>query len=358
MKKVFLLCFLSLFVYACDVVETTSKTAHELIPPEAKAKSRETAMRQPLTMLGEMTKTYGTKKLYVQCEQAGDVTGAGVASGAEIPLDVTDMIKTAVNSVGGNIYYIPYNPNYIIGQARAGYKDPKSKVTPNLVISGAITEFDRALAGTEKKLDFTFPGKDISGGLGGGKGENLSQITFDINLIDYETMTMIPKMQAVNTVLVTRGKADVGVGFQIFGAALGYTSGIKYVQGRHAAVRNLVELSILEVIGRYLNLPYWRYLPEQKPDPLVIDNLKSSFRRTDQKGQIITIQTLLTKYGYKVDPTGTFDATTVDALKKFKAKNMNLSNANIDEDTFIALYVNIPIAGETPVMITPDQPQS
>ena len=61
-----------------------------------------------------------------------------------------------------------------------------------------------------------------------------SQITLDMNLIDYDTMTMVPKMQAINTVTVTRGKRDAGVGFQIFGVALGYTSGVKIVQGRHS----------------------------------------------------------------------------------------------------------------------------
>lgn len=351
MKKVMLLCLLSLFLFACGVPETMTKRADEMIPAEAKAQARETAMRQPLTMLGEMTRVYGTKKLYVQCEQAGDVTGAGLASQAEIPLDFTEMIKTAVNSVGGNIFYVPYNPNYIIGQERTGYNIPKSKITPNLVVSAGITEFDRALVGTDRKLDLQLPGSQVSGGLGGGSGDTLSQITLDVNLIDYDTMTMIPRMQAINTVLVSRGKREGGFGMQIFGAALGYTSGVKTVQGRHAAVRNLVELSVLEVLGRYLNLPYWRYLPEQRPDPLVVGNLKSSFMRTDEKGQILTIQTLLTKYGYRVEPTGVMDAQTQEALKQFKSKSMNLGDSTVDPDTFIALYVNIPVAEDVPVKV-------
>ncbi len=72
-------------------------------------------------------------------------------------------------------------------------------------------------------------------------------------------------MQAIKTVTVRRGKADANVGFEIFGAALGYKSSVKTVQGRHVAVRALVEMSVLEVIGRYLNLPYWRFLPDANP---------------------------------------------------------------------------------------------
>lgn len=345
MRKILLLCFLSLFIYACDVVESTYKSPQEMLPPEAKPTARQTAMRQPLALLGEMSKVYGAKKLYIQCERFGDDTGAGMASGAEIPLDILEMIKTSVNSVGGNVFYVPYNPNYIIGQERTGYAKPKSKITPNIIISGAITEFDRALVGTDRKMDVGLPGKHASGGFGGGKGDTLSQITLDINLIDYDTMTMIPKMQAINTVMVSRGKKDAGFGFEIFGASLGYQSGVKYVQGRHAAVRALVELSVLESIGRYLNLPYWRYLPENKPDPLVIDNIRSSFSRTEEKGKVMTIQALLTKYGHKIEPTGSVDPQTEEALRKFKAKFMNIQNSNIDEETFIALYINIPVAG-------------
>ncbi len=87
------------------------------------------------------------------CERVGDDTGAGVASGAEIPIDITEMIKTALNGIGGNVYYVPYNPNYIIGQERTGYNKPKGKITPNLVVSGGITEFGRALASTDRGFD-------------------------------------------------------------------------------------------------------------------------------------------------------------------------------------------------------------
>lgn len=356
-KNIFLIFLLSIFVCSCAVVESTYKSAEELKPPEAKPQTRETAMRQPLAMLGEMTKIYGTKKLYIQCEKAGDDTGASVASGAEIPIDITEMIKSAVNSIGGNVYYVPYNPNYLVGQERTGYAKPKGKITPNLLISGGITEFDRALVSTDRKLDLSIPGSDASGGIGGGKGDTLSQITLDINLIDYDTMTMIPKMQAINTVTVMRGKREGGIGFQIFGSALGYSSGVKIVQGRHAAVRALVELSVLEVIGRYLNLPYWRLLPEAKPDPVVVDNLKDSFNRTDKNGQIITIQKLLTMYGFDVEQNGIYDAQTQEAVRKFKSQYMNLNDTHIDDETFLALYVNVPIYNKSNISVISESKQ-
>ena len=342
-KKLLTIFLLNVFLFSCAVMESTYKSPEELMPQQAKPEARETAMRKPLAVLGEMTKVYSTKKLYIQCEKAGDETGASIASGAEIPIDITEMIKTAVNSIGGNVYYVPYNPNYLVGQARTGYVQPKGKITPNLLMSGGITEFDRSLVSTDRKLDLSLPGTDVSGGLGGGKGDTLSQITLDINLIDYDMMTMIPKMQAINTVMVSRGKREGGIGFQIFGAALGYTSGVKIVQGRHAAVRALVELSVLEVIGRYLNLPYWKLIPEAKADAVVVDNLKNSFNKTDKKGQIITIQKLLTLYGYDIEQNGTFDAKTEQAMRDFRSKYLNLQDSKIDEDSFIALYVNVSI---------------
>ncbi len=351
-RDIFLIFLLNVLLYSCAVVESTYKSAEELRPPEAKPQARETALRQPLAMLGEMTRIYGTKKLYIQCEKAGDDTGASVASGAEIPIDITEMIKSAVNSIGGNVYYVPYNPNYLIGQERTGYVKPKGKITPNLLISGGITEFDRALVSTDRKLDLSLPGSDASGGIGGGKGDTISQITLDINLIDYDTMTMIPKMQAINTVTVMRGKKEGGIGFQIFGAALGYSSGVKFVQGRHAAVRALVELSVLEVIGRYLNLPYWRLLPEAKPDPVVVDNLKNSFDRSDKEGQIITVQKLLTLYGFDVAQNGLYDAQTQEAVRQFKTQYMNLNDTQLDNETFLALYINVPLDDKSNISVT------
>jgi hypothetical protein len=343
MMRIIGVLILAVMLSACAVAESSFKKVDELVPATAAPQAKETSFQQPLLMLGKMAKTYGTKKLYVQCERVGDDTGAGQASGAEIPIDITEMIKTALNGIGGNVFYVPYNPNYIIGQERTGYKAPKGRITPNLVVSGAITEFDRALASTDRSLDLSIPGNTVSGGVGGGKGDTLSQITLDINLIDYDTMTMIPRMQAVNTVTVRRGKADSMIGFELFGAALGYKSGVKTVQGRHAAVRALVEMSVLEVVGRYLNLPYWRFLPNSKPDAVIMDNLKSMYKATDAKGRTMTVQKLLTMYGYSVQPSGNTDAPTTDALRQFKTKYMQRQDANVDEETFISLYVNVPL---------------
>ena len=163
-------------------------------------------------------------------------------------------------------------------------------------------------------------------------------------------MTMVPKMQAINTVTVTRGKREGGVGFQIFGAALGYTSGVKIVQGRHAAVRALVELSILEVIGRYLNLPYWRLVPEAKPDAIVAENLKNSFAKADKNGQIATVQKLLGMYGFDIDQNGTLAPKTEEALRKFKAQYMNRQDDRTDEDTFFLHFTLTFLSAVRPVI--------
>jgi hypothetical protein len=103
---------------------------------------------------------------------------------------------------------------------------------------------------------------------------------------------------------------------------------------------------MIQIMGKYLNLPYWRLLPNGTPDPLIIDNVTADFYSMDNTQKIIKIQECLALNGYSVALNGVLDDNTVTALKDFKAKHPE-ATGNIDKATFLALYSSIPISRQS-----------
>jgi hypothetical protein len=326
----------------------------ETTPPEAKV----TSYTEALGQLGLMTEIYGTQVLKIQSNPIGDVTGTSMSTGGEIPRDITEMVKSSLNSIGGNVVFIPYDPAFIQNQMVTGYSNFENKVIPDVILSGGITEFDRGLvtrgentdvsAGTEiKGVPEALPSGDVKLRYGGSGKQGLARITLDFNLLDFETMTGIPKMNTVNTMEVHKAVAGKELGISLFGQTFGLKGSVKKVQGRHDAVRLLVELSMIEIVGKHLALPYWRLLGDDaRPDKVVMDAISRYYYSLTQPDVVASVQEWLYLYGYDVPISGVLDETTAAALKEVYP-SFDPSTGVIDEDTFTYVYVNIPVDNQT-----------
>ena len=66
-----------------------------------------TTYTEALMKLGMMSTIYETETIKVQSIPIYDNTGASVPTGGEIPKDISEMVKSTLNSIGGNLIYIP-----------------------------------------------------------------------------------------------------------------------------------------------------------------------------------------------------------------------------------------------------------
>jgi hypothetical protein len=344
---------LSLLLCSCASIDP-AKVDVEL--PETAPEVKVTNYTQALKDLGMMTEIYDTGPLKIQSNPIGDNTGTSGATGGEIPRDITEMLKSSLNSIGGNVIFIPYDPAFIQNQMVTGYSNFDTKLIPDVVVSGGITEFDRGLETRGKNTDFGVeasftnapswaPSKSVAIDYGEGGKTGLSRITLDFNLLDFKTMAGISRMNTVNSMEVTKALSEKELGITLFGPTFGRKGSIKKVQGRHAAVRLLVEVSMIQMVGKHLVLPYWRVLGDGvEPDEVVMTALKKSYYRMTDPQRIYNAQQWLFLYGYDVRPSGTMDAATQAALQQYKP---GVSAGTVDVDTFVALYVNLPIDEKT-----------
>jgi hypothetical protein len=329
------------------------------IPSEPPA-PKITEFDQALRDLGKMTQIYDTYSIAIQSIVVGDETGIALAREAEgeIPQRISEMTNSALNAVGGKVVFIPYIPNYINSMHTIGYPSAGKKILPNVILSGGITEFDRGLEIRGKNTDMGFSTKSISGAptwfdsqtisLDSSLAEKTSvaTITLDSNLLDFQTVSGIPGIQAVNTIKVYKTNSEKELSFSLFGPSFGLKGTIQKVQGRHAAVRLLVQLNTIEVIGKLYNLPYWKLLPNFATNDLIVAELRTDFRKWSEVTRTIKFQEMLYLHGQNVPVSGVFDERTRQALQLFAPAAAG-KNILPDAELFVQLYTSIPITNET-----------
>lgn len=320
--------------------------------PKDMPEVKETSFDQPLSELGKMTQVYG-KRVYIQGKDITDMTGLSVYGYGEIPGDITEMTKSALNAIGGNVVYIPYSPVFINNQMVTGYSNFQGKLIPDVVLSGGITEFDRGLETRGSNTDFGVttkpfnvnqhwvPGDTISVDYSQEDQNSLARITLDFNLLDFRTMSGVARMQTVNSINVYKATADRELGFTIFGPTFGLKGTVKKVQGRHAAIRLLVQASVLQVVGKYLSLPYWKLIPGMPADQVVLDKIRQDYRRLSQNEKIGEMQTCLYLKGYNVPVTGQMDNRTQEAINAFKSNNQMAAGGGGDTELYVELWSSL-----------------
>jgi len=294
---------------------------------------------------GEMAEIYGTTPLYVQTKGVVDDTGVskGITSTGEIPYDITEMIKSAVNNIGQKVTLIDYDPSHQSNMMALGYTQFQDKIKPDVVISGGITEYDRSLLNTKTGADADVESGNFGLSGGASTANSMDRITIDINLIDFDTWAMIPKMNATNSIKVYMGKNSVSLGFSILANAFGLNGSVKEIQGRHAAVRMLVDMSVIEVLGRDLHLPYWRILPNGQEDTVVIRAVKRVYEAADEVTKIAMLQRVLYLHGYDLEINGIMDEATSDAIQELSSDEKGEVVKADHRDLFMQLYLSIPL---------------
>jgi peptidoglycan hydrolase-like protein with peptidoglycan-binding domain len=92
-------------------------------------------------------------------------------------------------------------------------------------------------------------------------------------------------------------------------------------EGMHYAVRTLVELGAIEVLGKLAQVPYWRCLQIESTNPQVHAELNDWWDDMDEEERLLFTQRALVGNGYLPEPpSGTLDPATKDAIARYQGE--------------------------------------
>ena len=303
---------------------------------------RATVYDESLKKFGLLLEAYNIASTKVQTKVISNETAEKT-----LPDDVSKIMATSLNKMGRSIVYIPYDPNYVINESTTGGNISRS--LPDIVVAGGITEFDKDLI--EKGRDLKMEGQvqkgdwgskyNADGGAGYKAGSNLSRMTLDLNLLDYRTQASLSGIQVSNTINIRKTNLGWSVGAYFQGCGLSFDYALKKQQGIYSALRMLVELSVLEVLGKYFEVPYWRCLEGAKPDEAMCTRLLEEFNDLQEPSQGAYLKEYLFLHGYdSFDRSkGFFNESEKQSLNEVMKQQGVASNGAL----FMKLWMNVPL---------------
>jgi len=293
-----------------------------------------------LYQLGQMLEAYGCPTSLIQVRGILNRTAS-----QKLPQDVSQLTITALNKIGKHIKIVDYDEDQL-GIDLAIGTHTMERIVPDLALRGAITEFDKKIerdAGMDLDISSKTFGAGTDAGIGGSRDSSAAgtSTAMDFQLIDYRTQTLLPGIQAANRINLYESSQGGDLDLSFAGSGIDFKSNVKKTQGLHATLRLLVELSIVELIGKYNLVPYWRCLPNAEPDLMVVQNYKREI--TNLQNPMPVLKRLAVAHGYQVDPFSNFISESENEILLRMRQDLNVP-PNASETEFItALWLTVPV---------------
>jgi len=277
-----------------------------------------------------------------------------MTSNKGMPSDIRSFLATPIILHIHNMELLAYTPIYSMREAQiAGltHFPEMKKNMPELVIGGAITQFDKGIISENINFDF-----DAEFGRGKGdtdlrmdhdRGDTISQIALDLNVFSHDDRSYIAGVAIHNKIEIHKKRKKNRIGLFINGSGIGYSKYTTLQQSKDEALRILSEYSLLQLLGRLYNIPYWKCTtPNLEPDKLIVQRKINRFNNSKEKGKIKLIEELIGFYGHKVTIDEKISKDELMFLSLI-AKNYNFKSKNkLTASFYKELYLSAPLFNE------------
>jgi hypothetical protein len=185
--------------------------------------------------------------------------------------------------------------------------------------------------------------------LGVSRDQVTSVVSVDLNLGKLATRQIIPGMSASNSIAVVSAGHGADTGGVIGKAGLTLSVSFNRSEGLHQAVRNLVELSTIELVGKLTRVPYWQCLDIDQTNPAFRSEAREWFDTMSPDARSRFVAAGLARAGYWQGAAPSADDPQLhDAIARFQAGNDLVPNGRIDFDLYYRLLGSNTAAAGTP----------
>ena len=206
---------------------------------------------------------------------------------------------------------------------------------PALYVSGAIAFVDQSV--TNNSMDAGVSGARVD--LGYSRSRSATIIGLEVHLGDFRTRTLIPGIDSANEVVTGGGGERLDVGGRIGTYGVKFNVGRDYAIGTGAAMRTLVDLAMIEVVGKWARVPYWQCLTLDQAHPHFQRVMHEWYNESGPDGQFNLVKASLTSQGYLPRESETLSNNHPimrRALARFQADRGLTVSGTIDFPTYEA----------------------
>ena len=235
---------------------------------------------------------------------------------------------------------------------------------PALYVSGAVAFVDQNVL--SNRFDVGTSATRLETGFSANK--NATIIGLEMHLGDFRTRTIIPGLDSANEVIIGTAGQGLDLAGRIGEYGWGFNVGRDYTQGSGAAVRTLVELAMIELVGKWARVPYWQCLTLEQNHPEFQRQLRDWYNEGDTAIQSGLVKKSLVSAGYLHAGNEALPINhpaVREAIARYQADQGMVVSGAVDFMTYertLRRYVALGDKGElirvgwTPTLTTPTAP--
>ncbi len=210
---------------------------------------------------------------------------------------------------------------------------------PDYYIRGSITQMDDNSVRSSKGAGISLPFLD----LGYSKDESFDLISMDMSVGEAATRKILPVTSTSNTMVMVKGGKSGEAGGKLGKIGLSFNMDLSRSEGLGATTRTLLELSLIETLGKFTQVPYWRCLDTDITNPLIRDQARESYDMLQDKERITFIQRKLggSMNRYKGPVDGVNNADLKQAVGEYQAAVGLVANGQINFDLYASLLDDV-----------------
>lgn len=209
----------------------------------------------------------------------------------------------------------------------------KKERQAGLYFRGAISQLDSNVASASGSLDVdTGAGNAVLEDTGFSRSRGVSVVSVDMHLVGFPSRTVIPGGSVANSMVVMTDKFGFGTEGVINLTGFDFSISISRVESLGQAVRNLIELGTIELLGRHAGVPYWDCLNTGLADQKRDNKSHASFKVNGIGAHLPEVDRMLAKLGYLDNAVQVTDRDRKIAVSRFQAQERLIADGVVNFD--------------------------
>ncbi|MEO1538393.1 MAG: peptidoglycan-binding domain-containing protein [Pseudomonadota bacterium] len=224
--------------------------------------------------------------------------------------------------------------------------EKKNPPRPSYYLRGSISQVDADVAERDVSVS---PDHDVYDSNESTQGtlsttRQLEVVSVDLHLVQYPSRRVVPGASVSNSMVVRKRSWGVSAYGLINVTGIDASLQIDRIESPGQAVRNLIEVGLIELIGRHAGVPFWNCLAVPETNAQANSIREHSFQRRTETERVTEAQVALIRLGrLGGTPSGRVDTATRSAIASFQAHENLLVNGIVDFDTWQRLMQRVAV---------------
>jgi len=222
-----------------------------------------------LRCMDMMLTDYSVKDVSIIVEDIGDPTGKASAGTKDMLISaISDMTR---RSRAIRVVVFGQDSGNTVGfLQKTARLDPFVKL-PRYGVRGSVSQFDEAIVSGKVDANLILNSRY---GVGGSRAAAGSVVGLDLAMFSTRDLSVVAGVTSRNSVLVISDSNGVNASVTLAKFGLNYSINTVRQEGPAQALRTLVELAGIELLGRLAKVPYWSCLGATDADPSVQSEMR------------------------------------------------------------------------------------